>query len=96
MERAYIACASSDSENTISLEDEGATIVIDTRSEYGDTSGMACVLAQLDTPQSITAKMESTTSMMGLQNAEHEGVEYSWSYHPKNGVNMVITGDAET
>jgi hypothetical protein len=29
--------------------------------------------------------------MPGVQDAEHDGLEYSWSYHPDNGVDMVIT-----
>ncbi len=90
LESAFAACESRDSDNTLSLEDEGGTIVIDT-GEYGDTFGMDCVLTQLDTPQSIQAQMGRTTAMMGVQEAEHEGIEYSWSYHPDNGVNMVIT-----
>ena len=35
--------------------------------------------------------MGRTTAMMGVQDAKADGVEYSWSYHPDNGVNMVIT-----
>lgn len=93
---AYEDCTGRDSGDTLSLEDDGATIVVDTRSEYGDSSGMACVLRELDTPGSITAQMDRTTAMMGVQDARSAGIEYSWSYHPDNGVNMVITtaGDA--
>lgn len=91
VESAFERCESRDTGNTLSLEDDGATIVVDTRSEYGDSSGMACVLNQLDTPQSITAQMDRTTAMMGVQDATSDGIEYSWSYHPDNGVNMVIT-----
>jgi hypothetical protein len=31
--------------------------------------------------------------MMGTQDADNNGIHYSWSYHPDNGVNMVITVD---
>jgi hypothetical protein len=88
---AYDECHSRDTGNTVELGDGGETIVIDTRSEYGSTFGMECALASLETPQSIRAQMSSTTAMMGAQDAEHDGIQYSWSYHPRNGVNMVIT-----
>lgn len=88
---AYDDCTGQDSGNTLSLEDDDATIVIDTGSKYGDASGYACVIEALDVPTSITAQMDRTTAMMGVQDATHDGLEFSWSYHPDNGVNMVIT-----
>jgi hypothetical protein len=91
LEAAFEACKRRDSDRTLELQDSGETIVIDTGSEYGDPAGMNCVLKELDTPQSITAQMDRTTAMMGVQDAEDGGIEYSWSYHPDNGVNMVIT-----
>jgi hypothetical protein len=75
----------------MTLEDDGRTIVIDTRSEYGDVSAMECVLDSLGTPQSIEAQVGRTTAMMGVQDATHDGLDYSWTYHPDNGVNMVIS-----
>jgi hypothetical protein len=29
--------------------------------------------------------------MMGEQTATNNGITYRWSYHPDNGLNMVIT-----
>jgi hypothetical protein len=29
--------------------------------------------------------------MMGQQTAQESGLNYRWSYHPDNGLNMVIT-----
>lgn len=88
---AYARCEASDSSNTLELGDDGTTIVIDTHSQYGSTTAMNCVLSELNTPQSIEAQIGRTTAMMGVQDATHDGLQYSWSYHPKNGVNMVIT-----
>ena len=70
--------------------DEGRSSLIDTRSEYGDPAAMDCVLRELDTPESVQAQIARTTSMMGVQEADHEGLHYSWTYHPDNGVNMTI------
>ena len=88
---AHEACENRDSDNTLSLGDGGSTIVVDPRSEYGSTAGLNCVLGELETPQSIEAQVGRTTAMMGVQDAEDDGIEYSWSYHPDNGVSMVIT-----
>jgi hypothetical protein len=85
------ACERRDADGTMSLVDDGWSIVIDTRSEYGSTAGLHCVLRELGTPQSIEAQVGRTTAMMGVQDAEDDGLEYSWSYHPDDGVSMVIT-----
>jgi hypothetical protein len=34
--------------------------------------------------------MNNTTSLMGVQNAEWENVEVSWSDHPDNGFDVVL------
>jgi hypothetical protein len=91
LEGAYSQCQPQDEDDTLELADNGATIIVDTGSEYGSTAGMDCVLDELGTPQSILAQLGNTTAMMGTQQADHDGVHYSWSYHPDNGVNMVIT-----
>jgi hypothetical protein len=90
---AYDTCQSRDAGNTPSLVDEDASIVVDTRSEYGDPAGMDSVLSEIGTPESIPAQVGRTTSMMGVQEADHDGFRRSWSYHPDNGVNMVITDE---
>jgi hypothetical protein len=90
---AFKACEARDTANTMELGDNGRTIIVDTRSEFTSTAGVACVWGELKTPQSITAKVEATTAMMGEQTAESDGVSYSWSYHPDNGLNMVITSN---
>ncbi|SFT99996.1 hypothetical protein SAMN05660657_04595 [Geodermatophilus amargosae] len=91
LEAVYDDCQIQDTGDSVSLSDGGATIVIDTRSEYGSTAGLICVMRELQTPQSIKAQVERTTAMMGVQDAEQDGLDYSWSYHPDNGMNMVIT-----
>lgn len=88
---AYEACVSKDVDDTMTLADEGQTILIDTRSEYGDVAAAVCVMSELDTPQSITAQISRTTAMMGVQDGDHDGLHYSWSYHPDNGMNLVIS-----
>lgn len=83
-----------------SLEDEGRSLSIGAPSveedgEVGElTSDLysavtatltACVLEDLDGPDSILRKMESTTAMMGRQSDDWDEYEVTWSYHPDNG-----------
>jgi hypothetical protein len=63
-------------------------------SQYGSVAGLDCILQTLKTPESITAEIGRTTAMMGAQQADSGGLRYSWSYHPDNGVNMVITASS--
>jgi hypothetical protein len=88
---AYLACYSGEGGGTLTTGDEGRTLIIDTESEYGPMGGVVCVLGELRTPQAIVAQMENTTSMMGVQEADDGNLHYQFSYHPDNGINMVIT-----
>lgn len=74
----------------VKVYDGGHTAVINTRSEYADVAGVACLLYGIDTPRSIIARIDSTTSLQGSQTARANGFTYRWSYHPDNGLNMVI------
>jgi hypothetical protein len=86
---AYSQCR--DNGATLTAADRLTTLIIDTRSKYGSYEALECVLDHLGTSRAIRAQMNSTTAMMGVQDAEEDGLTYKWSYHPDNGVNMVIT-----
>lgn len=91
LQAAYEGCRGRDTDDTLELADAGATILINTRSEYGSPAGMDCVLNAIGITASIEAQIGRTTSLMGVQEATHDDLELSWSYHPDNGVDMVIT-----
>jgi hypothetical protein len=93
LQTAFDSCEGKDVGDTLSLGDNGHSIVIDTGSEYGDPTGYACVIEDLGVPESIRAQMDRTTALQGVQEASHDGMSFSWSYHPDNGVNMVITDE---
>lgn len=75
---------------TLSSGDEFKTLIIDTKSKYGSQEALNCVLTDLETSAAITASLENTTALMGVQDADEDGISYKWSYHPDNGVNMII------
>ena len=94
LEVAYGECIGGKGWKTLTIGDEGRSLIVDTGSEYGPIEGLACVLGELDTSQAIVAQLESTTAMMGVQEADDDSLHYQFSYHPDNGINMVITDDS--
>lgn len=91
LETAYDACIDGHGARTLTLGDEGRSLIINTESEYGPTAGLRCVIGELGTSQAVLAQLQATTSMMGVQDADDGSLHYQFSYHPDNGVNMVIT-----
>lgn len=85
---AFQACEPESSR--ISVEDDGHTIVLDGVKEKG-YADLDCLLEELGTPRSIIAQIDSTTALQGQKHAESDGLTYDWSYHPDNGVDMVIS-----
>jgi hypothetical protein len=78
------------------LGDEDHTLLIDMMGEEY-SSGTAtiddvgCVLAALAAPTSVTARMDSTRALDGMQTATWDGYSASWTYHPDDGLDLIIT-----
>lgn len=77
--------------DTARLADGGHSIIIDTHSGTTSLDGVSCILAQLQTPDSLIAQINATTALQGAQHATVGVLSYEWTYHPDNGLNMVIT-----
>lgn len=72
------------------------TLIIDTEGDdvgSGTATGydLSCVLGELGTPDSVIAQMEATRALDGMQFAEWDGFEASWTYHPDDGLDLIIT-----
>lgn len=94
LEKAYDSCEHSleaASAGAVELADGGHTILIDTSDDSGDYFAAECLIAALDIPASTRSNIDHTTSMMGRQTDEHDGITLEWSYHPDNGLIMTIT-----
>jgi hypothetical protein len=89
LEDGYQACQFKDGGDGLEIADAGDTIIVDTGS--GSIEALACLLVKLDTPTSVVSEIDNTTALMGSQHAESGDYKYQWSYHPDNGLNMVIT-----
>ncbi|VXB57619.1 conserved exported hypothetical protein [Arthrobacter sp. 8AJ] len=52
---------------------------------------IGCVLTGVDTPDSVISRMDGTRALDGMQNASWKGYEASWTFHPDNGVRIILT-----
>jgi len=72
------------------------TLTIDTAGKdynSGDDalSGLGCVLDALDTPAYVIARMEATRALDGTQTATWDGYTATWTYHPDDGIDVIIS-----
>jgi hypothetical protein len=91
-QKAYTSCGTPAG---VSVEDNGTSIVIDGRGQDFYSSGAdwfdsVCILQQIGAPNYVQSNMETTNSLMGRQTATVYGIDISWSYHPDNGMDIVI------
>lgn len=88
------------------IGDEGATLILDGEGEDDrklvggkvTTVGaklaiedIGCALAGIDTPDSVVAMMEGTRAMDGRQTQTADEYSYTWSYHPDDGLDIIVT-----
>lgn len=81
------------------LMDDGETLMLDGAGEddshnSSSTHSMeeiACILVELGTPDSIIGKMNSTRALDGMQTDSDGSFEYTWTYHPDDGIDIIIT-----
>jgi hypothetical protein len=74
----------------LDLGDEGHSLTMNSK-QAGGVEEIGCILGTLGTPESVINRMDSTTSMMGELSDEAEGITYRWTYHPDNGLNLILT-----
>ncbi|MFI7674354.1 hypothetical protein [Actinophytocola sp. NPDC049390] len=78
------------------LVDSGHTLVIDMRGEelssgFLSFSEVSCLLDYLETPDSVMTQMNSTRALDGMQDATWSGLNATWTYHPDDGLDIIIT-----
>jgi hypothetical protein len=77
----------------VSVGDEGASLIIDTDGEESsgtDIDNLFCILDELDVSDSVMARMENTRALDGTQEAEWGEFFASWTYHPDDGLDVII------
>lgn len=76
--------------------DDGHTLVIDMRGqELGSGSlgatEVGCLLDALGAPAHVTSRMDKTRALDGMQDASWDGLAASWTYHPDDGLDIIVT-----
>jgi hypothetical protein len=74
----------------IKLYDNDTTAIVDLP-DTAPIEGVACVLSYLDMPQRVFTSVSNTTALQGVKTASAQGYELEWTFHPDNGLQMIIT-----
>ena len=86
---ALAACDATDASGIVLAED-GQSLTFDGKGDEdffgGDYSDLLCIIDELNAPSTISERMSRTNSLMGVQDADWEGISISWAYHPNNGL----------
>lgn len=80
------------------LEDEGRTLFLDMEGEDPQSgllsiTEVGCVLDELDIPASTIRLMDTTRALDGRQTDSWDGIKATWSYHPDNGLDVLLVMD---
>lgn len=77
------------------LGDAGRTLIVDGRGEEDydgePLSKVVCYLKELNAPDSVISHMDSTRALDGRQTADWAGISAAWTYHPNQGMDLVLT-----
>jgi hypothetical protein len=90
LERAALRC---DIDGAVG--DDGSSLELDMEGEdYGSGelsfTNIACALEELDIPDSVMSKMDSTRSLDGRVTEDWNGIEANWTYHPDDGLDVIL------
>jgi hypothetical protein len=93
LEAAYSQCvkASPDFATHSALDEDGKGWFLDGKGEESPGLGipdLACAIQNVVVPESVVSRMQSTTALMGQQEASFDGITVRWTYHPSNGLDM--------
>lgn len=78
----------------LTVGDGGRTLTLN---GAGDTSGglaiddLACVLGNLHVSDAVIAKMDGTRALDGMQTGSWDDIDASWTYHPDDGLDVILT-----
>lgn len=92
LQKAVKSCAS-DYSGYIDVLDDGKTLNIDGEGKESDGSPIketACVLYAIPVPSYVISRMDQTRALDGVQREQFDAFDISWSYHPDNGLDIVI------
>ncbi len=92
LQTAMKSCADTYS-GYIDVLDNGKTLSIDgdgDEDQGAPVKEIACVLYAIPVPSYVISRMDQTRALDGVQREEFDTFNISWSYHPDNGLDIVI------
>lgn len=94
---ALDSCDIDSSGSSVLVMDAGASVELNAGYGVGDVypSDVECVLTELGSPQSVYARMGRTRALDGTQTAEWGLYTATWTYHPENGLNVIVVGGSD-
>jgi hypothetical protein len=89
-----IATCNLTSSDYVELRDNGHSLMLDGRSDkvfngLRDAQTI-CVLNELGVPSYIRMLMTRTSALDGMQREEYDVYKIYWSFHPDNGLDIII------
>lgn len=91
-EEAQRSCDATGSGTTIA--DNGKTFIVDGagREDYDGVGveAMSCILRSLDVPDAVTSHITATRALDGRQEDHWGQFTASWSYHPDEGLDLIV------
>jgi hypothetical protein len=81
----------------VSTSDDGTALFLSTKSGYNVDGNMvySCVSDQLGFSQALQANVNTTTALAGTKTWSENRMDFQWTYHPDNGINMSILREKE-
>ncbi len=78
--------------STTYISSDGLSLGVDSIDQYDFRSyeDICTIVKYLDFPDSVLDEMLRTSALMGVQSETNDGYEISWSYHPDNGLDVVV------
>lgn len=76
------------------MASDETSLILEAFSDSGDsltTPIFQCVLGKLGTPASVRERMYATRAIDGTQSEEWASYKATWTYHPDQGLNVVIS-----
>jgi len=77
-----------DAGHSVTLDGQGKLETDDTTK--ASTAQIACILVALKAPDFVIGKMDATRALDGMQSADWAGITASWTYHPDNGLDLIL------
>lgn len=72
------------------VSEDGGSLIVHAKGPNAVMS-VDCLSLRLGLSDAVHESILDTTALMGRQDADDGDYHYSWSYHPSNGLDLIVT-----